>query len=236
MMMRPLLAVTALSTDFSRSSNSPRNLAPAIIEPRSSAKMILSLSSSGTSRATIRCASPSTTAVLPTPASPMSTGLFLVRRMRICMTRRISSSRPMTGSSLPCRACSVRSRPYFLSASYLSSGSWSVTRSVPRTFTSALRIPCLVTPACFSNGPHERLFSASAISRCSTLMYSSLSAVISSSALRMTTFRSSEMTSWPTGTLPETLGSRSISCSTCDASAGAATLRYGKREAARPSF
>jgi hypothetical protein len=43
-------------------------------------------------------------AVLPTPGSPISTGLFLVRRLRIWMTRRISSSRPMTGSSLPLRA------------------------------------------------------------------------------------------------------------------------------------
>ena len=37
-------------------------------------------SDSGTSPATIRGASPSTTAVLPTPGSPISTGLFLVRR------------------------------------------------------------------------------------------------------------------------------------------------------------
>ena len=43
-------------------------------------------------------------AVLPTPGSPMSTGLFLVRRLSTWMTRRISSSRPMTGSSLPARA------------------------------------------------------------------------------------------------------------------------------------
>ena len=55
-------------------------------------------------------------AVLPTPGSPMSTGLFLVRRLSTWMTRRISSSRPMTGSSLPARAASVRSRPYFSSA------------------------------------------------------------------------------------------------------------------------
>ena len=50
-------------------------------------------------------------AVLPTPGSPISTGLFLVRRERTWMTRRISSSRPMTGSSLPCAASLVRSRP-----------------------------------------------------------------------------------------------------------------------------
>ena len=34
-------------------------------------------------------------------------------RDRTWMTRRISSSRPMTGSSLPARASVVRSRPYF---------------------------------------------------------------------------------------------------------------------------
>ena len=55
-------------------------------------------------------------AVLPTPGSPMRTGLFFVRRDRTWMTRRISSSRPMTGSSLPARASAVRSRPYFSSA------------------------------------------------------------------------------------------------------------------------
>ena len=49
----------------------------------------------------MRCARPSTMAVLPTPGSPISTGLFLVRRLSTCITRRISSSRPITGSSLP---------------------------------------------------------------------------------------------------------------------------------------
>ena len=48
-------------------------------------------------------------AVLPTPGSPISTGLFLVRRLRIWMVRRISSSRPITGSSFPSRAAAVRS-------------------------------------------------------------------------------------------------------------------------------
>ena len=53
-------------------------------------------------------------AVLPTPGSPMSTGLFLVRRHRTRMHRLISSSRPMTGSSTATLA--VRSMPYFCSA------------------------------------------------------------------------------------------------------------------------
>ena len=56
----------------------------------------------------MRFASPSTIAVLPTPGSPIRTGLFLRRRERTCATRRISTSRPITGSSLPLPASSVR--------------------------------------------------------------------------------------------------------------------------------
>ena len=67
----------------------------------SSARMRLFFRPSGTSPLTMRCARPSTMAVLPTPGSPISTGLFLVRRCSTWMVRRISSSRPMTGSSLP---------------------------------------------------------------------------------------------------------------------------------------
>ena len=60
-------------------------------------------SPSATSPRTMRCASPSTMAVLPTPGSPISTGLFLVRRESTWITRRISSSRPITGSSFALR-------------------------------------------------------------------------------------------------------------------------------------
>ena len=73
--------------------------------------MRLSRSNSGTLESTTSCASPSTIAVFPTPASPRSTGLFFVRRVSTWMTRSISFCRPITGSSLPCRASSVRSRP-----------------------------------------------------------------------------------------------------------------------------
>src|SRR6185503_15777379 len=62
-------------------------------------------------------ASPSTIAVLPTPGRPTSTGLFFVRRPRICSVRRISGSRPITGSSLPRRARSTRSSVYVRKAS-----------------------------------------------------------------------------------------------------------------------
>ena len=64
----------------------------------------------------IRAARPSTTAVLPTPGSPSSTGLFFWRRERICMIRSISVSRPITGSSLPSSASLVRLRPNWSSS------------------------------------------------------------------------------------------------------------------------
>src|SRR5215213_8672454 len=110
-------AVTSCSTALRRSSNSPRYFAPAMRAPMSRARSFFSFSDSGTSPLTMRSARPSTIAVLPTPGSPMRTGLFLVRRDRTWMVRRISSSRPITGSSLPSRAASVRSRAYFFSAS-----------------------------------------------------------------------------------------------------------------------
>src|SRR5664279_454332 len=88
----------------------------------SSAITRLSRSDSGMSLETIRWARPSTIAVLPTPGSPISTGLFLVRRESTWMTRRISSSRPITGSSFPCSAISVRSRPKRCSGLCSSSG------------------------------------------------------------------------------------------------------------------
>ena len=90
-----------------RSSNSPRYFAPATSAPISRANSFLSFKPSGTSPFTIRCARPSTTAVLPTPGSPISTGLFLVLRERIRTTFRISSSRPITGSIFCCLARST---------------------------------------------------------------------------------------------------------------------------------
>lgn len=89
-------------------------LAPASNAAMSSTKMRLSFRPRlGTSPLTMRCAKPSTIAVLPTPGSPISTGLFLLRRCKIWIVRRISSSRPITGSSLPPRARSVKSSVFF---------------------------------------------------------------------------------------------------------------------------
>ncbi len=75
--------MTSFKTALRRSSNSPRNFAPAIKAPISKAMSLRSLRDWGTSPATMRWAKPSTIAVLPTPGSPINTGLFLVRRERI---------------------------------------------------------------------------------------------------------------------------------------------------------
>ena len=95
------LACTSSITDFSRFSNSPFTPAPACSSPRSRVRTETSASAGGTSPAAMRSAKPSTTAVLPTPASPVRIGLFCRRRVRISMTWRISASRPSTGSILP---------------------------------------------------------------------------------------------------------------------------------------
>ena len=132
-MTLPPAAATSLSTAFRRSSNSPRYLAPATMALISSSMSSRSRRVEGTSPATMRCARPSTMAVLPVPGSPMSTGLFFVRRESTCTVWRISSTRPITGSSLPSRARSVRLRPYCLSASNWGLLSASVTRESPRS-------------------------------------------------------------------------------------------------------
>ena len=97
-------------TTFRRSSNWPRYFVPAMSDPRSSddppvVEVLRDVAVDDL------LGEPSTIAVLPTPGSPIMAGLFLVRLQRICMTRSISSSRPMTGSSLCSRASWVRSRP-----------------------------------------------------------------------------------------------------------------------------
>ena len=100
-------------TLFILSSNSPRYFAPAIIDGRSRVMSVRPASCSGTSPLAIRRARPSTTAVFPTPGSPIRQGLFFCLRQSICITRAVSASLPTVGSSLPAAAAAVRSRPYF---------------------------------------------------------------------------------------------------------------------------
>ena len=175
-----------------RSSNSPRYLEPASSEPMSSEITRRSRSDSGTSPLTMRWARPSTIAVLPTPGSPIRTGLFFVRRLSTCTTRRISSSRPMTGSSLPSSAAAVRSTPNFSSAWYLSSAFWSVTRWPRRTCSMASSSASLGAPLARRISPALELCPASDSSRCSDETYSSLSSRISCSAARSTATSSDE--------------------------------------------
>src|SRR6185312_5799463 len=112
-------ACTSSMTCLRRFSNSPFMLAPACSRPTSSARNCTSFSGGGTSPMAMRMAKPSITAVLPTPASPTSIGLFWRRRIRMSTSWRISSSRPTIGSILPLRACSVRSMVNCASASCL---------------------------------------------------------------------------------------------------------------------
>ena len=101
-------------------------------------------------------------AVLPTPGSPISTGLFLVRRCRIWIDRRISSSRPITGSSLPCSARSVRSIVYFFSASRWPSASAESTLAPPRTASIAATRAFFDSPWSRASRPASPLSSATA--------------------------------------------------------------------------
>ena len=96
---------------FRRSSNSPRYFVPATNKPMSRVTTRFSSRISGISVLAMRWARPSAIAVLPTPGSPINTGLFLVRRPRIWMTRSISFCRPTTGSSFPSAAIWVRFAP-----------------------------------------------------------------------------------------------------------------------------
>ncbi|OPY20815.1 MAG: hypothetical protein A4E23_01041 [Methanomethylovorans sp. PtaU1.Bin073] len=170
----PSDSATSLSTALSRSSNSPLNLAPAMSAPMSSAIMRLSFMASGTSFFATRCARPSTMAVLPTPASPISTGLFFLRRERISIVRLISCSLPITGSSLPWDASSVKSIPYFFSGSIVSSGFSEVMRLPPLISLMAASNRSFVIPSPVSIFPATESFSSViAISRCSTLTNSS---------------------------------------------------------------
>jgi len=161
-MTRPSCLASSLSTALRRSSNSPRYLAPAINAAISSDNTRLSFNPSGTSPLTMRCAKPSTMAVLPTPGSPISTGLFLVRRCSTCMVRRISSSRPITGSSLPSSARLFRSSVYLSNASRLFSASGSFTDSPPRTSLIFSDNTDFTMPARANNLPASPLSSQSA--------------------------------------------------------------------------
>ena len=147
----PLEAVTSFTTAFKRSSNSPLYFAPATKAPISNEKICLFKRFSGTSPLMIRCAKPSAIAVLPTPGSPIRIGLFFVRRDRICKTRRISSSRPITGSNFPSFAKSVKFLAYLFNELYVPSAFSEVTLSPFLNSVTNFFVLSNVTPLFFNN-------------------------------------------------------------------------------------
>ena len=94
-----LAATTSSIITLTRCSNSPRNIAPARSPPISRLRIRLLANQVGTSPSLIRLASPSIKAVLPTPGSPKTIGLFLVLRLRISIRRLISPSRSTIAKS-----------------------------------------------------------------------------------------------------------------------------------------
>mmetsp|Transcript_23354 Transcript_23354/g.41482 ORF Transcript_23354/g.41482 Transcript_23354/m.41482 type:complete len:396 (-) Transcript_23354:181-1368(-) len=139
-------AVTSSSTFFSRSSNSPRYFVSATSRPSCSEMRRFPCRFAGTSRAMIRCARPSTTAVFPTPGSPSRQGLLLRRRTKIRIMRSTSLWRPMRGSSFPSSASAVRSMPHSFSTLF-----FPAFFSLPPTPTFSRRSFAAATPPCSSN-------------------------------------------------------------------------------------
>src|SRR5690242_11446113 len=114
----------------------------------------------------MRCASPSTIAVLPTPALPTSAGLFLLWRSRMSITRDTSASRQRTGSRSPRRAWAVRSIPTRSSTSPVSNNPANGSLTSPAAHESPVPIEDEVAPDVCDGGTngqkypewHETLF------------------------------------------------------------------------------
>ena len=98
-------------TAFIRSSNCPRYFVPATRLAKSRVTTRLLNKMRDTFFWMMRKANPSAMADFPTPGSPISNGLFFLRRLKIWETRSISFSRPTTGSNFPSSAISVKSLP-----------------------------------------------------------------------------------------------------------------------------
>jgi len=233
MMVRPSSLATSLNTALRRSSNSPRYLAPAKSKAISKTSTRLSLRVSGTSPLTMRWAKPSTIAVLPTPGSPIRTGLFLPRRCRICIVRRISSSRPITGSSLPKRARSVKSTVYFFKASRWPSASALFTDSPPRTNSIAASNDFRFRPFSRANLPSSPLSSATTSKKSSPAINWS-PRLVASFSVRLSILLKSRPT-WTSPLVPCTSGKFAISLSRPFSKPGTLTPARLNRLLAPPS-
>ncbi len=159
-------------------------------------------------------------------------GLFLVRRERICSTRRISSSRPITGSSLPERACSLRFTAYLPSASNSCEAVGESTVAPRRKVRIASVSSFSAAPWRLSSSEASPRSARSPSRRCSTEAYLSLNFFVKSTA-RWTTREVSCAKNWSPA--PSTRGSRSRACRTSSRRARTPTPARPKRNAARES-
>ena len=118
-------------------------------------------------------AKPSAIAVLPTPGSPTKIGLFFERRVRICSVLRISSSRPITGSSFPLRAISFKFFPYFCNELYCCDCVCELTVDPFLNSLMADTKPFSVKPPSFNNLPASSFTCNKPNIKCSVLTNSS---------------------------------------------------------------
>ena len=159
-MIWPSADVISLSTAFRRSSNSPRYLAPAISAPMSSDISDLFLSDSGTSPLTMRMARPFGDGGLADAGLADQHGIVLgaaaehldgAADFLVAADHRVELA--ARGPS------SVRSRAYFLSASYwFSAEAESAVRPLRKSLIASLR-PLAVTPAAARTCPASVSFS-----------------------------------------------------------------------------
>ena len=95
-------------------------------------------------------ASPSAIADFPTPGSPIKSGLFFLRRLKIWETRSISFSRPTTGSNFPSSAISVKSLPKLSKTGVLD--------FLLDLFTGLLKVPSLRLSSCPESSLYDSFF------------------------------------------------------------------------------
>jgi len=144
------------------SSNSPLYLEPATTPDKSRVTRRLFFTLSGKVPAIILDARPSAIAVLPTPGSPIRQGLFLPLLLNIWTTLAISFSLPITGSSCPFCANSVKSLLYWLRVGvstlfffliglpFWNSSLYKLPSS-PMATNISTYIFCILTPSVFNN-------------------------------------------------------------------------------------
>ncbi len=130
--------------------------------------------------------------------------------------RRISSSRPMTGSSLPCSARSVRSIVNFSSACRVSSALGSSTCWPPRSSSMAFSTAPRTAPACSMTDLIGDLSSSAASTNSSLEMYWSSRSCASLSVMFSRRVRSLLMCRSPPA--PSTFGMRSMASPSCERS------------------